>query len=49
MSAPGNDWLRVTNVSKHFGAVVALEKLDAVIRLGEVVALVGEAGRCGGM
>jgi ABC-type sugar transport system ATPase subunit len=44
MSVTGKDWLRVTKVSKHFGAVVALEGLDAGIRLGEVVALVGDNG-----
>src|SRR6201984_2506241 len=44
MSARTKDWLRVTQVSKHFGAVVALEGLDAGIRLGEVVALVGDNG-----
>ena len=44
MSARTKDWLRVSQVSKHFGAVVALEGLDAGIRLGEVVALVGDNG-----
>src|SRR5260221_12993569 len=44
MSAASTDWLRVTKVSKHFGAVVALEGLNAAIRLGEVVALVGDNG-----
>src|SRR5580700_12238725 len=44
MSATGKDWLRVSKVSKHFGAVVALEGLNAAIRLGEVVALVGDNG-----
>src|ERR1700756_4548262 len=44
MSVATEDWLRVTQVSKNFGAVVALEGLDAGIRLGEVVALVGDNG-----
>jgi ABC-type sugar transport system ATPase subunit len=44
MSAFGKEWLRVSNVSKHFGAVIALEALDASIRLGEVLALVGDNG-----
>src|SRR6201993_1421495 len=44
MSVATEDWLRVTQVSKHFGAVVALERVDAGIRLGEVVALVGDNG-----
>ena len=44
MSAAATDWLRVTEVSKHFGAVVALEGLNVAIRLGEVVALVGDNG-----
>jgi ABC-type sugar transport system ATPase subunit len=39
-----NIWLRVAKVSKHFGAVIALEALDASIRLGEVLALVGDNG-----
>src|ERR1700757_4995529 len=44
MSAVGKDWLLVRKVSKHFGAVIALEGLDASIRLGEVLALVGDNG-----
>jgi ABC-type sugar transport system ATPase subunit len=44
MSTTGNNWLCVTKVSKHFGAVIALEALDASIRLGEVLALVGDNG-----
>jgi len=44
MSETGSIWLRLTKISKHFGAVVALEALDAEIRLGEVLALVGDNG-----
>jgi ABC-type sugar transport system ATPase subunit len=44
MTATDNIWLRVAKVSKHFGAVIALEALDASIRLGEVLALVGDNG-----
>jgi len=44
MTARENVWLRVANVSKHFGAVIALEAIDANIRLGEVLALVGDNG-----
>ena len=44
MSVPGNIWLRVAKVSKHFGAVTALETVDLSVRLGEVLALVGDNG-----
>lgn len=44
MTASENVWLRVAKVSKHFGAVIALEDVDASIRLGEVLALVGDNG-----
>ena len=44
MTARENVWLRVAKVSKHFGAVIALEAIDANIRLGEVLALVGDNG-----
>jgi len=44
MTARENVWLRVAKVSKHFGAVIALEAIDASIRLGEVLALVGDNG-----
>jgi simple sugar transport system ATP-binding protein len=44
MTARENFWLRVAKVSKHFGAVIALEAFDANIRLGEVLALVGDNG-----
>jgi ABC-type sugar transport system ATPase subunit len=44
MTATKNIWLRATKVSKHFGAVLALEAVDATIRLGEVLALVGDNG-----
>src|SRR5262249_43690754 len=39
-----NTWLRVAKISKHFGPVIALEGVDASIRLGEVLALVGDNG-----
>ena len=39
-----NIWLRVAKISKHFGPVIALESVDASIRLGEVLALVGDNG-----
>ncbi|MBV8813613.1 MAG: sugar ABC transporter ATP-binding protein [Verrucomicrobia bacterium] len=44
MSETENIWLRLTDISKHFGAVIALEGLDVAIRLGEVLALVGDNG-----
>jgi ABC-type sugar transport system ATPase subunit len=37
-------WLQARKVSKHFGAVVALHEVDLAMRLGEVVALVGDNG-----
>lgn len=37
-------WLQARRVSKHFGAVVALHEVDLAMRLGEVVALVGDNG-----
>jgi D-xylose transport system ATP-binding protein len=42
MSAEG--WLQTRRLSKHFGAVVALHDLNLRIKLGEVVALVGDNG-----
>ena len=36
--------MRVAKLSKHFGAVIALEAVDTSIRLGEVIALVGDNG-----
>src|ERR1700704_1509221 len=39
-----NSWLRVAKISKHFGPVIALEAVDASVRLGEVLALVGDNG-----
>ena len=39
-----NTWLRVAKISKHFGPVIALEAVDASVRLGEVLALVGDNG-----
>jgi len=44
MNTTENIWLRVAKLSKHFGAVIALEAVDASIRLGEVLALVGDNG-----
>lgn len=44
MNTTENVWLRVAKLSKHFGAVIALEAVDASIRLGEVLALVGDNG-----
>ncbi len=44
MHATSGIWLRAANLSKHFGAVVALENFDASFFLGEVVALVGDNG-----
>ena len=37
-------WLRAAKVSKHFGAVLALEAIDVNVRLGKVLALVGDNG-----
>lgn len=37
-------WLEARKVSKHFGAVSALQDVDLQLRLGEVVALVGDNG-----
>jgi ABC-type sugar transport system ATPase subunit len=37
-------WLRAQEVSKDFGAVVALHEVELAIRLGEVIALVGDNG-----
>ena len=39
-----NTWLCVAKLSKHFGAIIALEAIDASICLGEVLALVGDNG-----
>jgi ABC-type sugar transport system ATPase subunit len=44
MTETENIWLRAAKMSKHFGPVVALETVDASIRLGEVLALVGDNG-----
>ena len=37
-------WLEARKVSKHFGAVSALQDVDLQLRLSEVVALVGDNG-----
>ena len=37
-------WLRAAKVSKHFGAVLARGAIDVNVRLGEVLALVGDNG-----
>jgi ABC-type sugar transport system ATPase subunit len=44
MIGTADRWLRVAKISKHFGAVIALEAVDASVRLGEVLALVGDNG-----
>jgi len=45
VSAPGSDiFVAARGVSKHFGAVVALDGVDATLRRGEVLALAGENG-----
>ncbi|MBV9299819.1 MAG: sugar ABC transporter ATP-binding protein [Verrucomicrobia bacterium] len=44
MSANESIWIRATKVSKHFGAVLALEGVDVSVRLGEVLACVGDNG-----
>ncbi len=44
MPAAPDTWLTMAKVSKHFGAVIALETFDASIRLAEVLALVGDNG-----
>ena len=44
MTQAENIWLRVAKISKHFGPVIALEAVDSSIRLGEVLALVGDNG-----
>src|ERR1700738_4575272 len=44
MTATENIWLHAIKVSKHFGAVIALEATNLTIRLGEVLALVGDNG-----
>jgi len=44
MTANKSIWLRATKVSKRFGAILALEAVDASICLGEVLALVGDNG-----
>ncbi len=41
---PGEVLLRLTKVSKNFGAVSALTDIDLDVRAGEVVALVGDNG-----
>jgi len=41
---PENLWLELRSVSKHFGAVQALTKVDFEVRAGEVMALVGDNG-----
>ena len=40
----GDPILRLTNISKNFGAVSALTDIDLEVRAGEVVALVGDNG-----
>ncbi|HEY0791122.1 MAG TPA: ATP-binding cassette domain-containing protein [Chthoniobacterales bacterium] len=42
--ASGKTWMKVRRVSKHFGAVTALNAVDLELRLGEVTALVGDNG-----
>ena len=37
-------WLEARKVSKHFGAVSALQNVDLQLRLGEALALVGDNG-----
>lgn len=44
MSDTGEPILQLKGVSKHFGAVRALVKVDFEVRLGEVMALVGDNG-----
>ena len=44
MAQTGSEILRVEGVSKHFGGVQALEKVNFDVRRGEVHALVGENG-----
>jgi ABC-type sugar transport system ATPase subunit len=40
----GDCWLRLAQVTKRFGAVTALENIDVIVRLGEVLALLGDNG-----
>ena len=42
--AKGSTILRLSNISKNFGAVSALTDIDLEVRAGEVVALVGDNG-----
>ena len=44
MAQTGSEILRVEGVSKHFGGVQALDKVNFDVRRGEVHALVGENG-----
>ncbi|GLI26398.1 hypothetical protein ARHIZOSPH14_06400 [Agromyces rhizosphaerae] len=36
--------LSLSGISKHFGAIVAIERFDLEVEAGEVVALVGDNG-----
>ena len=44
MPQTGTEILRVEGVSKHYGGVQALDKVNFDLRRGEVHALVGENG-----
>lgn len=44
MPEKGQTILRLTNISKNFGAVSALTNIDLEVKAGEVVALVGDNG-----
>ena len=38
--------VRMEGLSRHYGAVVALDNLDLTVRAGELIALLGPSG-CG--
>ncbi|MCJ8510361.1 ATP-binding cassette domain-containing protein [Rhizobium lemnae] len=44
LPAPGTTILKLSNVSKNFGAVSALTDIELEVKAGEVVALVGDNG-----
>jgi len=43
--SPGQPLLQLEGISKHFGPVHALDRVDFAVSAGEVVGLVGDNGR----
>lgn len=43
-ATPGKVWMEARQITKQFGAVIALQEVDVTFRLGEVTALIGDNG-----